>query len=204
MEKIALIVDRLNQPPFRKGLTTMTEFDSKSSLELLDYMCEIISNIDPDQDIETIYKEPTEARVHRIFQFLTIMKFNIPEDQVEDFQNLLLNGDKEILHTVMHWCLQRYDHLKKRAYLSKFLMPTEIPAEFMSDDLVMELSQRLKEMQNDFKEVHKQVEQVRQTGSRPSELKADIATLEQESTQLKNKIQKMKKDMNVDEAYFRD
>ena len=42
---------------------------------------------------------------------------------------------------------------------------------------VMELSQRLREMQNDFKEVHKQVEQVRQTGSRPSELKADIATL---------------------------
>ena len=89
------------------------------------------------------------------------MKFNIPEDQVEDFQNLLLNGekkslltyvhpicwihvyicsiitgDKEILHTVMHWCLQRYDHLKKRVYLSKFLMPTEIPAEFMNDELV--------------------------------------------------------------------
>ena len=42
---------------------------------------------------------------------------------------------------------------------------------------VVELSQRLKEMQTDFKEVHKQVEQVRQTGSRPSELKADIATL---------------------------
>ena len=36
----------------------------------------------------------------------------------------------------MHWCLQRYDHLKKRAYLSKFLMPTEIPAEFMNDELV--------------------------------------------------------------------
>lgn len=117
----------------------------------------------------------------------------------EFMSKLFFSGDKEILHTVMHWCLQRYDHLKKRAYLSKFLMPTEIPAEFMSDDLVrkkkhsihiicvyllmeplfqvMELSQRLKEMQNDFKEVHKQVEQVRQTGSRPSELKADIATL---------------------------
>ena len=31
-------------------------------------------------------------RVHRIFQFLTIMKFNIPEDQIEDFQGLLLSG----------------------------------------------------------------------------------------------------------------
>ena len=61
MEKIALIVDRLNQPPFRKGLTTMTEFDSKSSLELLDYMCEIISNIDPDQVIISLtIRNPSE------------------------------------------------------------------------------------------------------------------------------------------------
>ena len=59
-------------------------------------------------------------------------------------------------------------------------------------------------MQNEFKEVHKQVEQVRQSGARPAELKADIANLEQESNQLRNKIQKMKKDMNVDEAYFRE
>ena len=59
MEKIALIVDRLNQPPFRKGLTTMTEFDSKSSLELLDYMCEIISNIDPDQVISLKIRNPS-------------------------------------------------------------------------------------------------------------------------------------------------
>eukprot|EP01037_Dinobryon_pediforme_P024127 gene24127-25813_t len=71
-------------------------------------------------------------------------------------------------------------------------------------DQVSELSQRLKEMQNEFKEVHKQVEQVRQSGARPAELKADIANLEQESNQLRNKIQKMKKDMNVDEAYFRE
>jgi len=68
----------------------------------------------------------------------------------------------------------------------------------------LELSQRLKEMQTEFKEVHKQVEQVRQSGSRPSELKAEIAQLEQDSIQLKSKIQKMKKDMNVDENYFKD
>ena len=59
-------------------------------------------------------------------------------------------------------------------------------------------------MQTEFKEVHKQVEQVRQSGSRPSELKAEIAQLEQDSIQLKSKIQKMKKDMNVDENYFKD
>jgi hypothetical protein len=116
-------------------------------------------------------------------------------------------------------------------YLFIYLHKSAAQLGISTNSQVVELSQRLREMQNDFKEVHKQVEQVRQTGSRPSELKADIATLvhplslniyihtfihtyihtyihiisqEQESTQLKNKIQKMKKDMNVDEAYFRD
>lgn len=202
MEKIALIVERLNGSPFNKGISTMTEFDSKSSLELLDLMCEIVKNIDPEQ--EGIYKEPTEFRVRRIIQFLVVMKFNIPEDQMEDFSGLLLAGDKEILHTIMHWCLQRFDHLQKRAYLAKYLMPVDIPAEFLGEDLILELSQRLKELQADFKEVHKAADQVRNSGTKPSELKAEIAQLEQEKTQLQNKIQRMKKDMNVDEDYFKE
>jgi intraflagellar transport protein 81 len=202
MEKIALIVQKLNMPPFNKGITTMTELDSKSSLDLLDLMCEIVCAIDPEQN--DIYKEATDMRVRRIIQFLTVMKFNIPEEQMEDFQNLLLDGDKEMLQTIMHWCLQRFEHLQKRAYLAKYLMPVEIPAEFFNEDLISELSQRLKELQTEFKEVHKLTDQTRSAGAKPSELKTEIAQLEQEKTQLQNKIQKMKKDMNVDEEYFKE
>lgn len=202
MEKIAQIVERLNMPPFNKKIGTMTELDSKSSMELLEIMCEIVTNIDPEQ--ESIFKENTEFRVRRLIQFLLVMKFNIPEDQMEDFQALLLAGDKEILHTIMHWCLHRFDHLQKRAYLAKYLMPVEIPAEFMGEDLIIELSQRLKELQADFKEVHKTADQVRSSGTKPSELKAAIAQLEQEKTQLQNKITRMKKDINVDEDYFKE
>ena len=178
MEKIALIVDRLNQPPFSKGLTTMTEFDSKSSLELLDYMCEIMSSIDPDQ----VLLINSVIRGEWIFEYyVRILKACIKSQLIwectESFSSWQLwnstflktklkifkdyfsrvctswyrfskswvdfitdiSGDKEILHTVMHWCLQRYDHLKKRAYLSKFLLPTEIPAEFLNDDLVFKI-----------------------------------------------------------------
>jgi intraflagellar transport protein 81 len=201
-EKIALIVQKLNAPPFSKRIGTLSELDSKNSLELLDLMCEIVCTIDPDQD--SIYKENTETRVRQIIQFLVVMKFNIPEEQMEDFQNLLLEGDKEMLQTIMHWCLQKFEHLQKRAYLAKYLMPVEIPAEFFNDDLIAELSQRLKELQTDFKDVHKAADQTRSSGAKPSELKAEIAQLEQEKTHLQNKIQKMKKDMNVDEEYFRD
>lgn len=197
MEKISFIVEALNQPPFKKGISTMTELDGKSGGELLEYICEIIVAIDPEQ--EAIFKEPVDYRISRIMGFLNVMKFNIPEDQVEDFQNLLYSGDKDILYTIMHWNLSRFEHLQKRAYLAKFLMPLDIPAEFLNEDLIVDLSQRLKELQADFKEAHKNAEQVRSSGVKPSDLKQEIIQLEQDRTQLQNKIQKMKKDMNVDE-----
>jgi intraflagellar transport protein 81 len=202
MEKIAFIVDRLNQPPFNKGIATMTELDSKLGSELFDLLMEVMVACDPDQ--EPIYKEPADFRVRRVIQFLQIMKFNIPEDHLEDFQNLLTHNDKEILYTIMNWCLQRFEHLQKRAYLAKYLMPLDIPAEFLNEDLVAELSQRLKEQQVDFKEIHKQVEQVRSTGVKPSDLKQEINQLEQEKVQLQNKITRMRRDMNVDEDRFKE
>ncbi len=217
MERIAFIVDALNSPPFSKGYGTLTELDSKSAYELLDLTAEIIVSIDPDQ--EFIYKEPTEAKVQSILQFLKIMKFNmIPDEQMDDFTTSLMNGHIDAFHIVMYWMLQKHEHLVKRAYLAKYLMPIDVPAEFMNEDLVIELvnsthsltyllthlttyslthslTQGLKSLQGEFKEVHKTVDQLRaSTGTRPAELKAEIAQLEQERLQLQNKITKMKKD----------
>jgi intraflagellar transport protein 81 len=200
MERISFIVERLNMAPFRKGFATMADLDSKSSLELLEITCEIVVEIDPDQ--KNILLEQTENKVHRIIQFLLVMKFNIPEEQMEDFHSMMLSGDIEVLHTVMHWCLQRLDHLKKRAYLGKYLMPLDVPSEFLNEDLIIELSQSLKEMQIDFKEVHKTVDQLRGSGTKPAELKAEITQLEQERTQLQAKIQRMKKDAKNEGSNF--
>lgn len=202
MEQISFIVDRLNAPPFSKGYNTLTEVDAKSSLELLDLICEVITNIDKDQ--ENIVTDQIENRVGRIVQFLLIMKFNIQNDQVEEFREHLLSGDKDILFSVLLWCLQRFEHLQKRAYLAKYLLPLDVPAEFMGEQLVVELSQRLKEMQAEFKEIHKAVEQVRASGTKPAELKNEIAQLEQEKIQLQNKLQRMRKDFKGDETSFQE
>lgn len=201
-DRIAFIVERLNTSPFHKGFGTMSEFDGKSSLELLEILCEVVSAADPD--MENIHRDPTEERVKRIIQFLMVMKFNVTDDQMDDFHMLLMNGDKDILHTVLHWCLQRFDHLQKRAYLAKYLMPIEVPPEFQGEPLILDLLSRLKDMQADFKEVHKAVDQVRSTGARPTELKAEIAQLENERIQLQNKISRMKRDSHGDEQYFQE
>jgi intraflagellar transport protein 81 len=64
------------------------------------------------------------------------------------------------------------------------LMPIDIPPEFMNDELVLDLSAHLKELQAEFKTVHKAADKIQSSGARPAELKAEIAQLEQEHTQL--------------------
>eukprot|EP00607_Mallomonas_marina_P005930 CAMPEP_0182425364 /NCGR_PEP_ID=MMETSP1167-20130531/11775_1 /TAXON_ID=2988 /ORGANISM="Mallomonas Sp, Strain CCMP3275" /LENGTH=679 /DNA_ID=CAMNT_0024606011 /DNA_START=12 /DNA_END=2051 /DNA_ORIENTATION=- len=200
MEKIQFIVERLNQPPFNKGISTLTELDSKSSLELIQILCEIIIEIDPEQ--EPLNRENTENRVYHVLNFLSMMKFNIPEGQFDEFRDMMLAGDKDVLHDVMFWCLQRFDHLQKRAYLGKYLMPVDIPAEYLNDERVVESMDYLKEMQANFKEIHRSYDQMQNTGVRPAELRAEISQLEAQITQLNSKISRLKKDSKGDQNSF--
>jgi intraflagellar transport protein 81 len=145
MDRIAFIVDRLNMPPFVKNYATMTEIDSKSAMELLDLSCEIIVAVDKDYDTMLSQEPNAEGRLSRIISFLTIMKFTTPQNvRMDELQTYLQNGDKEAWILVLHWLLQKYEHLQKRAYLAKYLMPVDVPGEFMSDSLIVELLKHLK------------------------------------------------------------
>ncbi len=192
MDKLAFIIGQLNKPPFQRGITTLSEFDSLSPSELMELICDILISIDPD--LEVMRRENTDGRIQRLMQFLNVMKFGLPDDQVEHFIEFLQHGDKETLHTVMHWSLHRFDHLKKRAYLAKFLMPIDIPPDFMGDNLITDLLASLKDMQDEFKGLHKNVDLARNSGTKPAEFKAEITQLEQERTQLTAKITKLKKE----------
>jgi intraflagellar transport protein 81 len=201
MDKLGFIVERLNQPPFEKGLSTMTELDGKSPSELLRILCDIVIAIDPD--MENLNAESTENKIGRIISFLQVMKY-ITDDQVDNFTSFMMEGDKETMFNTMEWTLHKFEHLRKRAYLAKYLMPLEIPPEFQSDDRVYELSETLKELQANFKDVHKRSDASKNSGLKPSEYKNEIFHLEQERGQLSQKIQKLKKEAEVDEPYFRD
>lgn len=47
-----------------------------------------------------------------------------------------MTGSKPVVHHILHWLLQRVPELKKRAYLARFLVKLEIPAEFLQDDVI--------------------------------------------------------------------
>lgn len=55
--------------------------------------------------------------------------------------------DKEVVYRAMHWCLQRLPQLKKRAYLARYLMPVEVPMEFMQDQALVDLHESYRQLQ---------------------------------------------------------
>lgn len=52
------------------------------------------------------------------------------------FRQGLVTGSKPVIHPILHWLLQRVPDLKKRAYLARFLVKLEVPAEFLQDDVI--------------------------------------------------------------------
>lgn len=53
-----------------------------------------------------------------------------------NFRQGLVIGSKPVVHPILHWLLQRVPELKKRAYLARFLVKLEVPAEFLQDDII--------------------------------------------------------------------
>jgi len=59
------------------------------------------------------------------------------------FRQGLVTGSKPVIHPVLHWLLQRTNELKKRAYLARFLVKLEVPAEFLQDDTVADINKQV-------------------------------------------------------------
>ena len=52
------------------------------------------------------------------------------------FRRGLVTGSKPVIHPLLQWLLQRLPELRKRAYLARYLVKLEVPAEFLQDDVI--------------------------------------------------------------------
>ena len=50
-----------------------------------------------------------------------------------------MQGDKPIVYHIMEWMLRSVQALKKRAYLAKYLVKVEVPADIMAEDQMQDL-----------------------------------------------------------------
>ncbi|NXA37359.1 IFT81 protein, partial [Eudromia elegans] len=192
-DQIKFIVEKLNQEPFKKSYNLIT-FDSLESMQLLQLLSDVLGEIDPKHAVD-IREEMPEQTAKRMLSLLGILKYK-PPGSISDlsaFRQGLVTGSKPVIHPVLHWLLQRTNELKKRAYLARFLVKLEVPAEFLQDDTVAETNKQYEELMEAFKNLHKECEQLKTSGFSTAEIRRDISAMEEEKDQLLKRVERLKK-----------
>ncbi|KAJ3103095.1 Intraflagellar transport protein 81 [Phlyctochytrium planicorne] len=141
-----------------------------------------------------IRNEDPEATSWRISELLRVLKYRGASDLIVLRQRL--QGDERMLFLdILTFLLKDATTHKKRAYLANYLEVVEIPPEFMHDDGILDLSEQVSILQEQFKEVHKYVDGLLQNGNAnaAANLKKEIQMMEEEKQQVTNKISKIKK-----------
>ncbi|XP_073675085.1 intraflagellar transport protein 81 homolog [Garra rufa] len=192
-EQLKFIVEQLNREPFKKNFNLIT-FDSLEPMQLLQILNDVLAEVDPKQAID-IREEMPEQTAKRMFTLLGMMKYKPPGGmaEVSSFRQGLVIGSKPVVHPILHWLLQRIPELKKRAYLARFLVKLEIPAEFLQDDIIAETYHQYVELVEGFKNIHKECEQLKSSGFSTAEIRRDIVAMEEEKDQLIKRVERLKK-----------
>ncbi|XP_026199751.1 intraflagellar transport protein 81 homolog [Anabas testudineus] len=192
-EHLKFIVEQLNKDPFKKNFNLIT-FDSLEPMQLLQILNDVLAEIDPKQAID-IREEMPEQTVKRISALLGMLKYKPPGSlsDVSSFRQGLVTGRKPVIHPILHWLLQRVPELKKRAYLARFLVKLEVPAEFLQDDVINDTYHQYEELVEGFKTYHKECEQLRTSGFSTAEIRRDISAMEEEKDQLIKRVERLKK-----------
>mmetsp|Transcript_38421 Transcript_38421/g.101928 ORF Transcript_38421/g.101928 Transcript_38421/m.101928 type:complete len:674 (+) Transcript_38421:14-2035(+) len=200
--EIQMIVERLREYKIEEDLTLVT-FDEKNPQELLQTLNSVFQQLSKDHDVD-VRDEDIQTTANRLMEFFPVIQYNF-QGESQQFADGIQRGERSVVYPLLVHLLQRLPELKKRAYLSRFLKNIEIPEELFADPEVMDKFQQYKELQEAFKEAHKSTERLRGTSLQPTELKREVAQLEEEKQQLKTKISKLeaklKKNENFTELY---
>ena len=165
---------------------SMVEFDDKAPLELLELVNKVFAHLDKSHESVDMQKETQDKTEERICGFLKVLGY--PADFNPNFCREVVHGDKKTLQHILFWMLTRLPDLQRKAYTARFLVPLQVPDEFMVDEEMRDTMQIFKDLQAEFQAVHQGVESLRADSMNPADLKKEITQLEQEKEQLLTKI----------------
>ena len=197
---LAFIVDRLNDQPFQMQLT-MVAFDEKSPFELLEVMNEVMAHLSAQHRVD-LRDETPDATAQRMLDFLRVLNYKMPPQlEPQMAKQALLHGDPQLIYPILAWMLQRLPDLQKRAYLARFLVNVDVPEHMFADDEIVEVYQNLKDLQEEFKEVHKTSEKYKSQLISPNEIKKAIMQMEEDKGMLENKVESLKGKLETIDRY---
>lgn len=140
---------------------------------------------------------------------LSLLRYkDIPKEKEEQLAwlNSISKGEMSSLYPILNWSLSNLPSLKRRIYLAPFLTPIQLPLEVsmkQGDDTLINLSQRYKMFQDEFKTVHKEYEEaVKKTESDKADTDLNIRRttkeLQEEKQQLLDKIESIRTSASPD------
>ncbi|XP_068101352.1 intraflagellar transport protein 81 homolog isoform X2 [Hyperolius riggenbachi] len=202
-DQLKFIVEKLNKEPFKKNFNLIT-FDSLEPMQLLQVLNDVLAEIDPKHSVD-IREELPDQTAKRMLNILGILKYKPPGNAADmsNFRQGLVVGSKPVIHPVLYWLLQKLNELKKRAYLARFLVKLDVPAEFLQDDVVFETNKQYEELMENFKILHKECEQLKSSGLSTAEIRRDIAAMEEEKDQLMKRVERLKKRVETVQTHQR-
>lgn len=189
-DMIKFIVGELNKEPYNRNYNLIT-FDAIGSEQLLQILNDVFGEIDATNKLDVREEEPEQMAV-RMLGMLRILKYKPPDDNMSTFRQGLVSGDKHTVYPILSWLLQRMEELKKRAYLARFLVKLDVPAEILGDADVADVYMKYEELIEQFKAVHREHEALRTSGFSTAELRNDIATMEEERDLVMRRQERMK------------
>mmetsp|Transcript_29960 Transcript_29960/g.37108 ORF Transcript_29960/g.37108 Transcript_29960/m.37108 type:complete len:157 (+) Transcript_29960:233-703(+) len=151
---------------------SMVEFDDKAPLELLELVNKVFTHLDDVHKSVDMQKETQEKTEERVCGFLKVLGY--PSDFNPNYCRDVVHGEKRTLQHILFWLLSRLQDLQRKAYTAKFLVPLQVPDEFMHDEDMRNTLQIYKDLQAEFQAVHSNTEALRQESMNPSELKKEI------------------------------
>ncbi|CCD65721.1 Intraflagellar transport protein 81 homolog [Caenorhabditis elegans] len=186
------ILHFLNEEPFNLNLSSL-QFDQLPPQQLLQILSNVLSWVS-DTDRIDIKREAAEETAIRILNMLRILRYRPPQDQdeQEEWRAGIVEGRKTSLYPLLVFLFENSEGLKERAYLSKYLMKTDVPGEFFDYD-IEELQNEIGELTMEFKEIHAEMKGIMADVLLLDDIKEDLKSMEKEKQILLRKIEKTEK-----------
>nr|XP_031848855.1 intraflagellar transport protein 81 homolog [Nomia melanderi] len=132
-------------------------FNSLSPEELLHVLRDVLVNIQgQNANADARNETPEEIAIH-ILNVLRVVNYQPQMDPIS-FRQGLIRGDLETIQPILTWLLTHADIVRKRTYLSRFLVKVEVPGEYLNDPEVSSLHEQYTALIDRFKAVHKERE----------------------------------------------
>lgn len=127
---------------------SLVEFDDKAPLELLELLNKVLGSLEAQHLSVDIQRETQDKTQERICGFLKVLGY--PSDFNPSFQRDVVHGEKRTIQHLLFWLISKMPELARRAYTAKFLVPLQIPDEFLVDDEMRNTFEEYKNLQAEF------------------------------------------------------